>query len=79
MAKYSTEFKVKIVKEYLESNSSYQSLANELKITNPAIITSWVNDFRKKAIEITNKTKKNISLRSRLGIPNKSIHIKTRI
>lgn len=33
-----------------------------------------------RAIKITNKSKrrKNISLRSRLGIPNKTIHIKTR-
>ena len=30
---------------------SYQSLANELKINNPSIITRWVIDFREKGIE----------------------------
>ena len=30
---------------------SYQSLANELKINNPSIITRWVKDFREKGIE----------------------------
>ena len=37
MAKYSTEFKMKVV--------------NELKINNPSIITRWVKDFREKGIE----------------------------
>lgn len=30
---------------------SYQSLANELKISNPSIKVIWVNDFRKQGIE----------------------------
>ena len=30
---------------------SYQSLANEIKINNPSIITRWVKDFREKGIE----------------------------
>jgi transposase len=30
---------------------SYQSLANELKINNPSIITRWVIDFREKGVE----------------------------
>lgn len=30
---------------------SYQSLANEIKINNPSIITKWVSNFREKGIE----------------------------
>ena len=48
---YSFEFKKNVVKLYLTGEMSYQSLANELKISNPAIITRWVNDFRKQGIE----------------------------
>ena len=32
MAKYSTEFKVKVVKEYLEGKTSYKSLAKKYNI-----------------------------------------------
>ena len=49
--KYSLEFKLNVVNLYLTGEMSYQSLANELKISNPAIITRWVNDFRKQGIE----------------------------
>ena len=51
MAKYSTEFKVKIVKEYLETNSSYQNLVNKYCIPDKSMIRRWVNDFRKQGIE----------------------------
>ena len=49
--KYPLEFKLNVVNLYLTGEMSYQSLANELKINHPAIITRWVNDFRKKGIE----------------------------
>ena len=48
---HTLEFKLNVVNLYLTGEMSYQSLANELKITNPAIITRWVNDFRKQGIE----------------------------
>ena len=49
--KYPLEFKLNVVNLYLKGEMSYQSLANELKISNPSIITRWVNDFRKQGIE----------------------------
>lgn len=49
--KYPLEFKLNVVNLYLTGEMSYQSLANELKISNPAIITRWVNDFREQGIE----------------------------
>ena len=48
---HTLEFKLNVVNLYLTGEMSYQSLANVLKITNPAIITRWVNDFRKQGIE----------------------------
>lgn len=49
--KYSLDFKLNVVNLYLTGEMSYQSLANELKINNPSIITRWVIDFREKGIE----------------------------
>lgn len=48
---YTLEFKLNVVNLYLTGEMSYQSLANELKINNPSIITRWVIDFREKGIE----------------------------
>ncbi|MFM1581897.1 transposase [Helcococcus bovis] len=48
---YTLEFKLNVVNLYLRGEMSYQSLANELKINNPSMITRWVNDFREKGIE----------------------------
>ena len=48
---YTLEFKLNIVNLYLTGEMSYQSLANNLKINNPSIITRWVNEYRKKGIE----------------------------
>ena len=57
--KYPLEFKLNVVNLYLTGEMSYQSLANELKISNPAIITRWVNDFRKQGIEGLKAKRKN--------------------
>ena len=48
---YTLEFKLNVVKLYLTGEMSYQSLANELKVNNPSIITRWVKEFREKGIE----------------------------
>ena len=48
---YALEFKLNVVNLYLTGEMSYQSLANDLKINNPSMITRWVNDFREKGIE----------------------------
>ena len=48
---YTFEFKLNVVNLYLTGEMSYQSLANELKINNPSLITRWVNNFREKGIE----------------------------
>ena len=48
---YSLDFKLNVVNLYLTGEMSYQSLANELKVNNPSIITRWVKEFREKGIE----------------------------
>ena len=48
---YTLEFKLNVVNLYLTGEMSHQSLANELKINNPSMITRWVNNFRDKGIE----------------------------
>ena len=68
--KYSFEYKIFIVESYLSSELSYQELAINEGINNPALITRWVNEFqiagpdalrlRKKGRKKTlNKTKKD--------------------
>ena len=44
--KYSFQFKLSMVELYLSSELSYQELALQNGINNPALITRWVNDFR---------------------------------
>ena len=44
--KYSFEKKLAVVELYLSSEISYQELAIQEGITNPSMITNWVNRFR---------------------------------
>ena len=43
---YPFEFKLSVVELYLTTEVSYQELALSVGITNPSIITHWVNDYR---------------------------------
>ncbi len=45
-AKYTFEFKLSVVELYLTTEISYQELALNVGINNPAIICRWVNDFQ---------------------------------
>ena len=44
--KYSFEYKLHVVDLYLSSEVSYQELALQEGINNPAMLARWVNDFR---------------------------------
>ena len=44
--KYSFEKKISVVEFYLSNEISYRDLAIQEGITNPSIITAWVNRFR---------------------------------
>ena len=51
MAKYSTEFKMKVVKEYLESNISYRSLSDKYCLSDKSLIRTWVNAYKSQGYE----------------------------
>ncbi|WP_297281355.1 transposase [uncultured Anaerococcus sp.] len=51
MAKYSTEFKIKVVKEYLESNISHKSLSDKYCIPSESVVKSWVNTYMSQGYE----------------------------
>ena len=44
--KYTFEFKLHVVELYLTSELSYQELALQVGMTNPALISRWVMDYR---------------------------------
>ena len=44
--KYTFEYKLRVVELYLSSEVSYQELALQEGILNPAMLSRWVNDFR---------------------------------
>ena len=46
MAKYSDEFKLKIVKEYLEGRLGYRLLAQKYSIPSPTPIKCWVQAYK---------------------------------
>ena len=46
MAKYNTEFKMEVVKEYLEGNISYSQISNKYCIPSETIIIKWVNAYK---------------------------------
>ena len=51
MAKYSTEFKVKIVKEYLKGNISLKKLAEKYSISHHDIVRRWVSSYQRQGYE----------------------------
>ena len=59
MAKYSTEFKVKIAKEYLESKNSYKYLSEKYCISDKIVIRRWVNAYKSQGYEGLKVKRKN--------------------
>lgn len=49
--KFSTQFKLDIVKLYLTEEMTYLSLANQFGIRHPETITRWVKEFREQGID----------------------------
>lgn len=61
MAKYSTEFKYKLVKEYLESKISYNELAKKYSIRDKKTIRVWVNDYESQGYDGLKVSRRNNS------------------
>lgn len=61
MTKYSTEFKYKLVKEYLESKISYNELAKKYSIRDKKTIRVWVNAYESQGYNGLKVPKRNDS------------------
>ena len=59
MTKYNLEFKLKIVKEYLEGNIGYLSLAKKYNIKSESVIRRWVNAYKTQDYEGLEVKRKN--------------------
>ncbi|WP_185830816.1 helix-turn-helix domain-containing protein, partial [Siminovitchia terrae] len=64
MAKYSEEFKIKLVTEYLYGNLGYGSLAKKYNMGSQTPIVEWVKAYKSQGIEglKRRKTKKEYSV-----------------
>lgn len=72
MAKYSTDFKMKVVKEYLESNISYRFLSDKYCIPSETVVINWVNAYKSQGYEGLKVKRKNTqyTLEFKLNVVN---------
>ena len=59
MAKYKTEFKIKVVKEYLEGNMGCKGLAKKYSIPAHSTVKTWVNAYESQGYEGLESKRKN--------------------
>ena len=59
MTKYNLEFKLKVVKEYLEGNIGYLSLAKKYNIKSESVIRRWLNTYKTQDYEGLEVKRKN--------------------
>ncbi len=88
--KYTFEYKLHVVELYLSSEVSYQELAFQEGINNPALIVRWVNDFRiagpdalrpkkkgrKKTVDSKNKAKTVVQSTEVIQVDTSVEHVK---
>lgn len=69
MAKYSEEFKMKLVTEYLEGNIGYGSLAKKYNMGSQTPIRDWVNVYKSQGMDGLKRrmTKKEYSVQFKLN------------
>lgn len=72
MTKYNTEFKIKVVKEYLEGNVSYKDLAKKYSIPDKSNVRRWVNAYESQGYDglKVSRTNNNYSLDFKLNVVN---------
>ena len=70
MAKYSCEFKLKVVQEYLNGKGSYDYLAKKYNIPSCAPLKEWVASFKEFGKEglLRSREKKNYSFQFKLHV-----------
>lgn len=59
MAKYSYEFKAKVVQAYMSDEGGYEYIANKYCVSNKSIIIRWVNAYKEFGIEGLMRSRKN--------------------
>ncbi len=88
--KYTFEYKLHMVELYLSSEVSYQELAFQKGINNPAMLVKWVNDFRiagpdalrpkkkgrKKTLDSKNKAKTVVQSTEVIQVDTSAEHVK---
>ena len=72
MAKYSTEFKIKVVNAYLNNEGSYGCLSKKYGVSDRTIIRRWVNAYNSQGYEGLKVSRKNnnYSLEFKLNVVN---------
>ena len=72
MAKYNTEFKMKVVKEYLEGNIGYKELAKKYSIPDHSTVRIWVNAYESQGYDglKVSRTNNNYSFDFKLNVVN---------
>ena len=51
MSKYSSEFKLKVIKYYLEENHSYSECMKKFDIPTKSILNSWIRKYKTHGVE----------------------------
>ena len=59
MTKYKTEFKIKVVKEYLEGNMGCKGLAKKYSIPAHSTVKTWINAYESQGYEGLESKRKN--------------------
>ena len=61
MKKYSTEFKMKIVQEYLNKEGGYKYLTDKYGLSDHSIVRRWINSYKTQGYEVLKVYRKNNS------------------
>ena len=61
MKKYSTEFKMKIVQEYLNKEGGYKYLTDKYGLSNHSVVRRWINSYKTQGYEGLKVSRKNNS------------------
>ena len=59
MAKYSTEFKIKVVRAYLNNEGGYKFLAKKYGVSDKSTIRNWVKSYNSQEYEGLKVSRKN--------------------
>ncbi len=79
MAKYSTEFKKKIVTEYLKGNIGYRSLAKKYNIPGSRQIETWVAAFQRLGTEGISRSRQKKSYSFQFKLHAVELYLSTEI